>query len=135
MSDIDLQSIIDIHGVDKNEIAPLLFPNIKFPNLALNRILAREAKLDSEQIAKLALFLDVSANDLYAERWKSIKINKNVASFSYKDFEAKLDLSTMFTRVFHKKTLYSETTLHSRSISLAEFFKYLDSLIINFKSE
>ena len=55
MKTIDLKEIIEKRKLDAKDVAQQLFPGIKYPKLALNRIIAGEAVLDANQISKLAL--------------------------------------------------------------------------------
>ena len=67
MNRLNLSKIIKQNSLKKNEIASLLFPGNKFPMAALTRVLNGEAHLDSVQISRLALFLNVTPGRLFSE--------------------------------------------------------------------
>ena len=126
---MNLQKIIDERGLDKKEVAKLLFPDIKYPILAFNRVLADVAVLDSTQVSKLALFADLTIDEIYSGRaWKATS-KKGRHKFISGDFIAELDLETGITKVFHKGSLFHESVLHSTLIPLSSYIEELNNLI------
>tara|TARA_R110000787_G_scaffold97665_4_gene201332 strand:+ start:30668 stop:30868 length:201 start_codon:yes stop_codon:yes gene_type:complete len=61
----NLQSVIKTSEVSEHEIAGILFPNNKYPNHALNRVIKGETELKYSQIASLANRLDVTVESLF----------------------------------------------------------------------
>ena len=126
---MNLQKIIDERGLDKKEVAKLLFPDIKYPILAFNRVLADVAVLDSTQVSKLALFADLTIDEIYSGwSWKATS-KKGRHKFISGDFIAELDLETGITKVFHKGSLFHESVLHSTLIPLSSYIEELNNLI------
>lgn len=134
MNKINIKKIITENNLDKKEIAQHLFPENKYPSLALNRVISGEANLDSDQISKLALMTDLSINDLYGIKF-SIKSADKKMFMSFEDFKAELCLKTWSTKVFHKGSLFHEEILHRSSIALSEYLDELTNIINKFKKQ
>lgn len=65
MEQLDINKIMEEYKPDRKELASVLFPNNRYPEDAFERILRGVAKLDSEQIARLADYLGVFVHTLY----------------------------------------------------------------------
>jgi len=135
MKTIDLAGIIEKQNLDINEIARQLFPENKFPRLALNRVMKKGSVLDANQISKLSLITGIPISELYDERgWKS-RYKKDLHILTCGDFRAELDTTTWITKLFHNDSLFHEEILHSGAIMLNEYIKLLDKLILKFKKD
>ena len=133
MKIIDLKLIIESCDLHKKTVAELLFPSNKFPELALNRVISGESELDAGQISKLALYSGLSISQLFTgDGWKA-KTVKGINTFTNGEFSAELDRETWTTKIFHKKSMFHESVLHSGSTPLSEYLANLDILILKFK--
>lgn len=111
------------------EMGELLFPGAKHPHLAFKRIIKEGRALDTDQLAKLALFLGKSPCDFFSyEKWKSSTKN-GIHFFENGDYKAELDSATWVTKVFHKGSLFAEEVIHSGSITLSDYLKKLEALV------
>lgn len=134
MNFIDIGKLIKDKNLSKKEIAFQLFPDIKYPRLALNRVIKGEGLLNSDQISKLALLTGISIPDLFSQKdWKT-EVNSKVYQFSSGEFIAKLDTETWITKVFHKKSLFHESVIHKKTISISEYIKELNLIITKYKN-
>lgn len=129
MKTINLKRIVEESGKDRTEIAKHVFPGNKFPVLALKRVMAGHAVLDANQISRLALYLDVPIEDLFAGSWKAAKPLGGTYTLTNGRWTAVLSLSSGITRLFHDDTIYHEEVLHTSAIPLSEYIKTLDNLI------
>lgn len=127
-----MQAIIDIHGLDVNEVSDLLFPGISHPRLAFNRILSKETTLKSDQIIRLASYLDIKVDDLYNNSWKSY-LSKKVHTFTNKDYVAKIYQDTWTVKIFFKNDLFHEHVLLNKNITMSEFLKMIETIILKHK--
>lgn len=128
MKKLNLKEIIKEKGLNKRELALMLFPgNIK-PDAALQRIVREGHDLNESQISKLALFAGVEVEDLYAGFWKG-KASGNQIKLIRGEYVAILDPKTMTTRLFSNLSLLHEEVLSGKAITLSEYIKYLDKLI------
>jgi len=128
MKTIDLETIIHESIYTKDAVADHLFPENKYPRLALRRVLNKKANLDSEQISKLSLMVDLSISELYGDNF-TMQTREKKMVFTYGDYEAVLDTSTWSTKVFNKKSLFHEFILHKKTIVLSEYLHELNLII------
>lgn len=135
MKKIDLAKILQCYKLDATEVATLLFPTNTHAGLALKRVMGGKGLLDADQIAKLAFFLNVSIDDLYADQWAHSERGERLHRFENGDYFAELDPITWVTKVYHKNSLLHETVLHAGTVTLTEYFKQLNLIIKNFKDE
>lgn len=133
MQTIDLTTILDKSEVQKKEIAKLLFPNHKYPGLALNSVLKGELKLDADQISKLSAFTGIPIDELFhISKWK-MESCENQIEFSTGNFKALLNTETWITKIFCNDSLFHESVVHSRMVPLSEYFKTINELISKHK--
>lgn len=120
---------MDEKGLDKKEVARQLFPNNNFPVRALDRAIKGDYALDANQISKLALLANATIGELFSgESWKS-DYDGRLHTFTNGEFMATLDPTTWMTRVFHNKSLFHETIIHSKEVPLGEYFEKLNQII------
>ena len=131
MRSIDLSKLMKLYNFDKKQIARELFPDTKYPVLALKRILNGEALLDAEQISRLASLTGGSIEDLYTG-WQSRAVAE-VNVFIKGEYRAELDTSTWKTKIYHKNSMFHEELLHTKMIPLSQYLDYLDKEILKFK--
>ena len=133
MRAIKLKELVSIQGLDTKELAEQLFPNNKYPRLALNRVLDGKAVLDATQISKLSMLIGISIEKLYSgEDWKA-KNMKGIHIFTNGEFRAELNTETWVTKIFHKTSLFHEAVIHSGQTPLSEYLNKLNILINKFK--
>lgn len=61
---VTLRDIIEEYSLDPKKVAERLFPEAKWPNLALTRILGYSLELDLKQISIIANMAHCDATDL-----------------------------------------------------------------------
>ena len=66
MEKFNIQKIIEHYSPNTEELGRVLFPYIKYPKQAFDRVLKGEANLDSHQIELLASYLGVFVSDLFS---------------------------------------------------------------------
>ena len=76
MNHFDLNKVLEHWAVKPEDVAPVLFPRVKYPKSALDRILRGEAYLDTIQLEALAAYLGVLVTDLFGVgSWKGVQEN------------------------------------------------------------
>ena len=136
MNRLNLSKIIKQNSLKKSEIATLLFPENKFPMAALTRVLNGEAHLDSVQISRLALFLNVTPGHLFSERqYNGYADTHQNLIFEKDDYVAKLNRLTWLTQIFCKGSLVHETIIHNGSQPLSTYLEELDNIIETLKNK
>lgn len=119
--------------IDETEMASILFPKVKYPKMALKRILSGEAVLDADQISRLALFLDTSIDKLFSN-WKA-SYKKGSHKFTMGVYTAELDSATWVTKLFKSDALIHETILSNAAITLSEYIELLNKVVLKFEED
>lgn len=133
MNTIDLNKIITDHDLDVKELAAELFPGIKYPKLALDRVLKGESYLDTNQLSRLSLYTGQPIETLMTgKNWIALAYNKeNAIVFESGDYRAELDLMTWITKLFHKNSIFHESVITKSTIPLNEYLEQISNLIDN----
>lgn len=125
---VNLEALIEGSGLSRHEIACRLFPNNKYPEASLTRVLKGESFLDTSQIVTLSKMLDISISDIFSGSWNG-KIENGLHILTTGEYKAILDIEKKQTRLFHKDTLVYETLLHSTTIPLNKYLAMLNEQI------
>ena len=65
MEKFNINKIMSQYGLQEQEVANLLWPMVKYPELGFKRVLRGETYLDSAQICALANYLQVPVSELF----------------------------------------------------------------------
>ncbi len=125
---IDVLNVIEKCKLDPKEVAKQLFPDNKYPKLALNRVLSGDSFLDSEQISKLAMLAGVSVTQLYTSGWKT-QNKKNTIIFTNDSYRVELNTETWVSKIFDKESMFHESVLSSKFIPISEYLAKVKSII------
>lgn len=134
MQKINLKKAIKDSGLNNSEIAKQLFPKNKYPSLALNRVIQGKAFLDSAQISKLSLLLNISISDLFGATWKSKKVG-HIMTLTTGNYKAELDTQLWITKIFDKDSLFHESVIHNGSVGLSIYLSALNTIILEHKTK
>lgn len=132
MKRIDIKQIIKENLLNTRDVAEHLFPNNKYPVLALNRVSSGKSCLNVDQLSKLASLIDSDVTELFSDAWKSNCSQGSIIRFEKDDFMAELNTATNVTKLFHKESVFHESLIHKGSIPLSEYLSALDSLITKY---
>lgn len=135
MQTIDVRRIAEAAGLDIQQVAEHLFPDIKHPRKALVRVINGESLLNSDQLSKLASMAGCSVSDLYGGTKWSMKGQGKVVLFESEDFSAKLDTDTFNLQVFHKSSLFHEDVLVHKALPFSELLGELNRIINQYIKE
>ncbi len=136
MAHLNVRAIVEHYKLDKGMIALLLFPDNKFPDSALLRVLNNDAYLNSEQIWTLSNFLGVSIDELYSfSDWqKQPPKVTDVVMFKRGEFSANLSLKNGTLTIYKdNKPINQINELFLTTISVKDLFTAIDALSANFK--
>ena len=132
MSTFNLQNIIKKYNLDEGFLAEQLFPENKFPKLALTRICMGASHLNTEQVCKLAELLGVVVSELFNECNWNKTISGNIIKFHRNNHRVELNLDTHVSEIFlSDKFVASEVLISDKNIKLSEYLKLVDETIIN----
>lgn len=134
MSRFNLNNIIQEYGLDKNVIASILFPDVKYPRRALTRIIKEKGELSVGQLEKLAQFIGLPVNNLFELKEYEIKSVENQLIFKKGDYCIKIyditpDSTKQNVTIFNGKTMSSDTC-NINNLTVAEMLDYLNNLTI-----
>lgn len=127
---INLRELIEQRGLKTREVAEFLYPDNKFPRVALQRVLDGKALLNSEQVSRLAAWLGISTDSLYKGGWSS-EFKGETCILTNGNYRAELSIRTGETKVFHLGALFHEIILHDPAISLSQYVELLNAIIKN----
>lgn len=137
MNKFNLNSIIEQNNLDAKKVASELFPENKYPMIALSRVINEEALLNTEQISKLSFLTGIPINQLFEQgEWINLptKANDNLLRFENGDYNATLDRDTWITKISHKNSIFHEAVIvDGNTVPLSVYFTELDKLILNHK--
>lgn len=132
MKNINLKKIVEDRDIDIQQLAKDLFPSHTHPKKALIRILDNKAQLDSLQIVKLSVLLDVPIQDLFETGSWKMRSQKGLILLTSGNFRAELDMVTLSTKVFQLDSLKHEEIISKNSITLSEYINNLNTIIKSF---
>lgn len=131
---IDLDYIMKERGLKPEVLAPILCPENDHPKAALYRLRKTGSQMNEDQILRLATFLRCSTDELFNGGWKFKNLkDKNHTFIKITNDKTKylaiLDLEYGKTYLYADGNAVCETMLHSKTVTLSEYFKTLDRLI------
>lgn len=132
MEKFNIQKIIEHYSPNTEELGRVLFPHIKYPKQAFDRVLKGEANLDSHQIELLASYLGVFVSDLFSlDDWKGSWDNEHKCLTFVKGlYRVNLNYGGSFITVYQGgKMIHQEIKSRADSMSLTDFIQYINNLI------
>lgn len=141
MEKFNIQKIIEYYSPNTEELGRVLFPHIKYPKQAFDRVLKGEANLDSAQIELLANYLGVFVADLFSvDDWKGEWDNKlrcltfvkglYQGNFVKGLYQVNLNYGGSFITVYKDgKMVHQEIKSNADGMSLTDFIQYINNLI------
>lgn len=128
MTSFDINKIISTYKINIDALASILFPGIKYPKLALNRVLNGTADLSVTQLEKLADYIGVKPSDLFLTgTWKDASEN-GCLSFKKGPFLAKVNYNGAFTTLY-KNGEVIEQIISGSDMKVKDYIDFLDNLI------
>lgn len=129
METFNLTKVLEYYKPDMTNLAAILFPTVKHPKLALDRVIRGEATLDIEQIQSLASYLGVFISDLLTiDSWKSADSPNESLVLRKGEYIAKLNYKGSFL-VLHKGNELIKEEIINTAMPVSEFIDHLNNLI------
>lgn len=133
MEHFNILKVIEHYSPDVEELGKVLFPYIKYPKQAFDRVLRGEANLDSKQIEQLASYLGVFVSDLFTldEDWKG-SYDKELRCLTFVKglYRVNLNYGGAFITVYKDgKQIHQEIKCDAGAMSFTDFIQYINSLI------
>ena len=132
MEKFNLQKILEHYAPNLEELSKVLFPYIKYPKQAFDRVLKGEANLDSEQICQLASYLGVLVADLFSiDDWKgSWSREHKCLIFVRGVYQVNINYNGTFITVYKDgKQVHQEVASHIEGMEFSSFIQYINTLM------
>jgi hypothetical protein len=126
---IQLKEILDKNNIPSKEAAAVLFPNNKYPELALSRVLEGRSELSESQVYRLAKILGCPVGALYSQEFWSAQQKGEIVCLQKGQFRAVLDWRAQTTRVYKNGEEIAVEILHSQAVTLREYLQKIENII------
>lgn len=136
MEKFNINKIMSQYGLQEQEVANLLWPMVKYPELGFKRVLRGETYLDSAQICALAHYLQVPVSDLFTVEdtdWHAITKDKRTI---FTKGEYKIILGRDFSVSIYKgMDEIKNYTINAKTVRIEEFINSIDNSIKKYEQE
>lgn len=133
METFDITKIIEHYAPNIEELSKLLFPHVKYPVCAFDRVLKGETNLDTAQVCVLAKYLGVLVSDLFniALDWKgSYDHIHRCLTFVKGAYRVNLNYNGTFVTIYRDgKVIKQVVKSDAQEMTLTDFIQYINNLI------
>jgi len=130
MQKINLSKLIEDRGLDRAQLAKVLFPTNLHPAQALTRAMSRGVSLREEQVYRLSMFTGLSMEALYEGSLQWVGQAKDrLIRFTRDEFVAVYSAETGLTKVYHLNSLFATHTLSKLNQPLDEYLQEINNII------
>ena len=134
MEPFNIKNVIEHYKLNTEDLAKALFPNVKYPKQALDRILKGEGNLDITQVEELANYIGVLVTDLFsANTWKS-SAEDGCLTLLKGQYKVKLNYNGVYLSIYKDNVLIEQKISNVPSMTIQEFINFLDNLIKNYEN-
>lgn len=134
MERFNINSVIEHYKLNTEDVAKALFPTVKYPKQALDRILKGEGNLDITQVEKLANYIGVLVTDLFSvDTWKS-SAEDGCITLLKGQYKAKLNYNGVYLSIYKDNVLIEQKISNVPDMTIQEFINFLDNLIKNYEN-
>lgn len=134
MEQFNINNVIEHYKLNTEDLAKVLFPTVKYPKQALDRILKGEGNLDITQVEKLANYIGVLVTDLFsANTWKG-SAEDGCLTLLKGQYKAKLNYNGVYLSIYKDNVLIEQKISNVPDMTIQEFINFLDNLIKNYES-
>ena len=113
MEQFNIGNVIEHYKLNTEDLAKVLFPTVKYPKQAFDRVLKGEANLDVIQLERLANHIGVLVTDLY---------------------KVKLNYKGVYVSIYKNNELIHQKLSNVPDMTVNEFINYLDNFIKNYEN-
>lgn len=134
MEQFNINSVIEHYKLNTEDLAKVLFPTVKYPKQAFDRVLKGETDLDIKQIETLASHIGVLVTDLFsAGTWKSLS-EDGCLTMLKGDYKVKLNYKGVFVSIYKNNNLIEQKISNVPDMTMHEFINYLDNFIKSYEN-
>lgn len=130
----NINNVIEHYKLDVEILAKVLFPSVKYPKQAFDRVLKEETVLSTSQLESLASYLGVTISDLYSPgSWKDA-IENGYLTFTKDEYKAKLNYNNVFLSIYKNNDLIHSVIGNIPNMTIGEFINYINNQIKNYEN-
>lgn len=134
MEQFNINNVIEHYKLNTEDLAKVLFPTVKYPKQAFDRILKGEASLDIIQVERLASYIGVLVTDLFsANTWKG-SAEDGCLTLLKGEYKAKLNYNGVYLSIYKNNVLIEQKISNVPDMTIQEFIDFLDNLIKNYEN-
>ena len=142
MSSFNINKIMEKYSLEADDTDCVSFPNVKYPEMAFDRILKGEANLDTDQIERLADFIGVMVSDLFlVDDWKGLS-EDNCIVFIKGQYKIKLNYNEVYLSIYKNNTLLykgliipvAKSELNFTVLTVEQFIDYINNFIKDYEN-
>lgn len=134
MEQFNIGNVIEHYKLNTEDLAKVLFPTVKYPKQAFDRVLKGETNLDIEQIERLASHIGVLVTDLFsANTWKGSH-EDGCLTMQKGNYKVKLNYNGVFISIYKNNNLIEQKISNVPDMTMQQFVTYLDNFIKNYEN-
>ena len=134
MEQFNINNVIEHYKLNTEDLAKVLFPTVKYPKQAFDRVLKGETDLDIKQIETLASYIGVLVTDLFsAGTWKGSS-EDGCLTMLKGDYKVKLNYKGVFVSIYKNNNLIEQKISNVPDMTMHEFINYLDNFIKSYEN-
>lgn len=134
MEQFNINNVIEHYKLNTEDLAKVLFPAVKYPKQAFDRVLKGETSLDITQVERLASYIGVLVTDLFsANTWKG-SAEDGCLTLLKGEYKAKLNYNGVYLSIYKNNVLIEQKISNVPDMTIQEFINFLDNLIKNYEN-
>ena len=134
MKQFDFNKVIEKYNITLRDLAPVLFPNAKYPMRAIYRIIDGTAELSISQVEKLAAYLGIFVTELFnIDNARAYNDNNNIRIVKG-EYIARINYNGAFITILHNNEVVSQEIVNTSVIKFTDLLKYISSLINKYEN-
>lgn len=134
MEQFNISNVIEHYKLNTEDLAKVLFPTVKYPKQAFDRVLKGEANLDIMQVERLASHIGVLVTDLFSvNTWKGSSEDGCLVMLKG-EYKVKLNYNGVYVSIYKNNNLISQNLSNVPSMTVQEFINYIDNFIKNYEN-
>ncbi len=134
MEQFNINSVIEHYKLNTEDLARVLFPTVKYPKQAFDRVIRGETDLSIKQVETLASHIGVLVTDLFsAGTWKSL-IEDGCLTMLKGNYKVKLNYNGVFMSIYKNDSLIEQKISNALDLTIREFVNYINSFIKNYEN-
>jgi hypothetical protein len=134
MEQFNISNVIEHYKLNTEDLAKVLFPTVKYPKQAFDRVLKGEANLDIMQVERLASHIGVLVTDLFSvNTWKGSSEDGCLVMLKG-EYKVKLNYNGVYVSIYKNNNLICQNISNVPSMTVQEFINYIDNFIKNYEN-